>query len=110
MHLANLPICEKHRLVERMNEEIHAQREKLLASLSADELAVYRVVVAVQVMKQHSQSAVVPKRSRSPKMKAVRGQLRLMIEQASKRYIELENEGQLPALVQRLEGLALLPY
>ena len=111
MDLTSLPTCEKQSLVERLNEEIQAQREKVLASLSADELAVYRVMVAVQLMnKWHGESGVAPKRSRSPEMKALRSRVARTIEQAVSRVEELDRDGLVPGIVDRLEGLGLLPY
>ena len=115
MHLGNLRTCDKRRLVDRVNEEIataQARREKLLASLSFDELAVYRVAAARVIYERYcrdTETDVGPNRTPDPEREALAEQFMRMIEQANNRFIELENDGRISAIVERLEGLGLLP-
>ncbi len=115
MRLGNLSNCEKRRLVNRVNEEIataQARREKLLASLSPDEWAVYRVAVGHVMLERFSRNAEsddVPSKAPNPELKALAEHIIQMIEQANNRFRELQNDGRISGIVERLEGLGLLP-
>ena len=115
MLLSGLLMSEKRRLLDRLNEQVaveQARREKLLASLSFDELAVYRVAVVKALIDRHGHDTevdAVPNRAPDPTRKARVEQVMRRIEQANNRFAELESHGRIPAIVERLEQLALLP-
>ncbi len=113
--MSNLPICEKRRLVDRANEEVAtalARQARLKASLSPDEWAVYRVAVGhlmLERFSRHTESDDVPSKAPNPELKALAEHVIQMIEQANNRFRELQNDGRIPAIVERLEELGLLP-
>ena len=115
MQLGKLPICEKRRLLDRVNEEIAtelARQKRLKASLSADEWAVYRVAVGHVMLERFSrntESDDVLSKAPNPELKALAEHVIQIIEQANNRFRELQNDGRIPEIIERLEGLGLLP-
>ena len=84
----------------------------LLASLSLDERAVYCVAAVKALIERHvhdNETDAVRNRAPDPSRKARVEQVMRRIEEANNRFAELESDGRIPAIVERLEGLGLLP-
>ncbi len=113
--MSNLPICEKRRLLDRANEEVAtalARQARLKASLSPDDWAVYRVAVGHIMLERFGRNAEsddVPSKAPDPELKAIADRVMRLLEEANNRFAELENDGRIPAIVERLEELGLLP-
>ena len=103
---------DSRRLATEREAQREAIRQQRLAMLSSDESAVYLVAAAKAIIDRHghdTEADAEPSRASDPAREAQAEQLMRTIEQANNRFRELQSDGRISAIVERLEELALLP-